>query len=76
MPNQDVKVSVPNQGIEVHNCGKELPTCGLAISEGGVGKEGGGNRLQGQPNPGLLNHVLLTLKVNVDLHTSMACKNA
>ena len=44
-------------------------TCRLAISEWGVCKEGSGYRLQGKTNPGLLHHVLLTLKVNVDLHS-------
>ena len=44
-------------------------TCRLAISKWGVCKKGGGYRLQGKTNPGLLYHVLLTLKVNVDLHS-------
>ena len=45
-------------------------TCGLAVSEGGVGKEGSCNRLEGQPDSGLLDHVWLTLKVNIALQQS------
>lgn len=52
----------------VRICKKWL-TCRLAISEGGICKEGSGHWLQGKTNPGLLHHVLLTLKVNVHLHS-------
>ena len=44
-------------------------TCWLAISKWGVCKEGSGYRLQGKTNPGFLHHILLILKVNVDLHS-------
>mmetsp|Transcript_738 Transcript_738/g.2243 ORF Transcript_738/g.2243 Transcript_738/m.2243 type:complete len:219 (-) Transcript_738:393-1049(-) len=44
-----------------------LEAVGLAVGEGAVCKQGSGNRLEGEPDAELLNHVPLAAVVEVDL---------